>query len=179
MLNRPVAVALALVLLLFVMGLLLLGRARQPEFDAPSPSAATSDGSFTAEQQRPRGETTAPETTTQASYTDELGPFSPQRPGVEARIEECVLAEDKELCIKDLVADVAPGAEYIGARTELNIDDSGRNHKVLYYEDPALESCEFTRKVFDSEEETTYHSVIIAGLGAFSDETSEGCVIEY
>lgn len=168
----------ALVLLLSVVGLLFLDRGRQPALDITSSQTTTSSGGFTVEQQSPGDETAAVETTTEASYTDELGPFSPQIPGLEGRVEECVVAEDQELCIKDLVADIAPGTEYIGARTELNIDDSRRNQKVLYYEDPALESCEFTRKVFDSGE-TTYHSVIIAGSGAFSDQTSNGCVIEY
>lgn len=169
----------ALVLLLSVVGLLFLGRGRQPALDITSSQTTTSSGGFTVEQQSPGDETAAAERTTKASYADELGPFSPQSSGLEGRVEECTVAEDQELCIKDLVANVAPGAEYIGARTELNIDGSGRNQKVLYYEDPALESCEFTRKVFDSGEETTYHSVIIAGSGAFSDRTTSGCVIEY
>lgn len=188
-LNKPWAAALALLLLICTAYFFFVGRAEVPEaaaYDAPPPEAAdgvvdagATDGPDAEDGRGPEEEASPEGGNGEAAYGDELGPFSPQRPGVEARIEECVVAEDQEACVKDLVADVAPGAKYIGARTELNTDGSGRNQKVIYYEDPALESCEFTKKAFDSGADTTYHSVIIAGLGAFSDKKSEGCVIEF
>lgn len=187
-LNRPAAAVLALSLLLAVGGFLFFQQVNQTTVGAPATPAgesfSTEQGTTTertsvGSEDATTEETAASSETMAERYADGLGPFSPRRSGMEQRLQECNEARAQEECIKTLVADAAPRAGYIGARTELNKDGSGRNEKVLYYEDPDLKSCEYTRKEFDSGSGDTYYAVIIAGEGAFGDQASEECVIEF
>lgn len=174
-LNRPATVVLALAVLVAANALILYRYAPLPS--TPSGMDTTIEQAGPAEETTPT-ETTVPEES--FSYEDELGPFSPEISGMEERIEECETADNQESCITDLVAEVAPEAEYVGFRANLNIAGSGRTNRVLYYEDPALSTCEFTQQEFDGDEDrATYHTVVIAGQDTLGEDQDPECVGEF
>lgn len=143
-LNRPAAVLFALALLLTIGGFLLFANFNSTSVN-PSDGSVGETGEGSSMESDTTGETTsgtmdnaaseetvASDETTSEGYADDLSPFSPRRPSMEARVQECNEGRDQESCIEELVADAAPQAEYVGTRTELNKEGSERNEKVIY-----------------------------------------------
>jgi hypothetical protein len=89
-------------------------------------------------------------------------------------------------CVRRLVARVAPEAEYVRSRIDLNADGPGQNRNVLYFEDTTLRACEYT--MWEGEywtlqggvnTATTSYTVIIAGEGSYGEEQNgRNCVPE-
>ncbi len=95
-------------------------------------------------------------------------------PGLEEGLQACQEAESHERCLKEAVSKAVPEARYVGGSTELNTASPGRNNRVLYFEDPGLEICEFERQGLTTN--TDYLTVIVVGEGSFGAEAEPDCV---
>ena len=81
---------------------------------------------------------------------------------------------DDYLCIRERVAEIAPEAEYLGGRIDVETGGPAPNRYVLFFEDPATETCEFRRLEQVSEGTHTYYVAVVAGKGSYGRD----CVAE-
>lgn len=95
-------------------------------------------------------------------------PAPPEMPTLQGALREC--DGEQEECVREFVGKVAPRAEYAGGRTEVDATGSGQNHSVLYFEDPAMEPCEYEQPESGTSGATTSYTVVIAGKGSFAPE---------
>lgn len=90
-------------------------------------------------------------------------------PGEDAACE----AHDR-VCIRGLVEEISPGAEYVGGRVETGVEGPVAVSNVLYFEDPNLAPCRYRRLEGISNGRARYVAVV-AGEGSYERE-GDGCV---
>jgi hypothetical protein len=194
-LNTPKALVLVLVIALSVNGLLLLYQQGVTPPTVPPEEAAPDDIPDLPKQEeiippevreKTEGEEREREEEPELEENGESRPESneeegsdpdageePDLGGLGAAIREC--AGDRKRCVQEFVAGVAPGASYIGGRTELDIGGTRSNVEVLYFEYPELGTCEYEREEHEARNGTTY-TVILLGPGSFETERGEECI---
>lgn len=138
-------------------------------YAAPAPSAVT-EAAATHD-----GTTTAASATTAAPPSDDAATTGPpETPSLQRNMEECTGGQEE--CVREIVAEIAPKAEYAGGR--IDTDESGRSRTVLYFENPAMGSCEYARLEHVGGEASTDYVAIIAGEGSYEEEVESDCVPE-
>lgn len=125
-------------------------------FETPGPDASVSP------------EESAPESPA-ASITPVSG--GPDLEGLGEAIRGC--AGDRGECVRGFVAEVEPGARYLGGRVDLNAGGPGQNEEVLYFEGPTLGACESAKQEHQANDELRY-TVIVVGAGSF--ERGSECI---
>lgn len=81
-------------------------------------------------------------------------------------------------CIRALVAEAAPKAEYVGGRIDVDIDGPAPARNVLYFKDPTMGRCQYRQLERISDDASTHYVAIVAGDGSYRRENGENCVPE-
>lgn len=153
MLNSPMTVTVALVLVGIFIAAAYFSRGNQADGPGNGPGEGAGGASTSARER----------------------PSEPRRDPLREVIRDCDGSADG--CVKDVVARIAPEAEYVGGRTDAG--GSGQNNAVLYFADPDMEPCEYTRFTHAPTDRSALYTVVIAGEDSFGEEGGrDGCVPE-
>jgi hypothetical protein len=149
-----------------------------PEATTPSISTplSTPDSSVATlpEKASDTAEDSAPASTTTSPATDGTTPAgSPVPANLGEAISGC--KGDRKACLREFVTETSPEAKYVGGRTELGANGSGRNEDILYFEDPALGTCEPKRQEYEGDGGRAY-VVILVGRGSFASGEGSDCI---
>lgn len=117
--KQAVAVLALGVALILVAGVYLSLPARSPEELRKTPTSDSSDATVAS-----------------------AGPRLPETPTLQKAIRGCEVDREEE-CVQRFVAEAAPGAKYVGGRVDLDANRDNRNVRVMYFEAPSLEPCEY------------------------------------
>jgi hypothetical protein len=174
-LNTPTVALVVLIFFLAVNSFLLYRQVVMPTASAPStPSTPRADTGAVPEVSSELGGTTLSIPSAPAG-----GPPAESEMHASGGLRESIRRcdGDRKECVQKFVAATDPEATYIGSRTDLNANGSGRNKEILYFEDPNLGTCEHMRQEYVPNDRLTY-TVIILGQGSFESERGAECIPE-
>jgi hypothetical protein len=110
--------------------------------------------------------------------TDTADPTGPTNAEDSSPDKDGRCAGEDRVCIRERVSEVAPEAEYLGGRIDVEAGGPSPNRSVLYFEDPTLDPCEYKTMEQVPYDSSTSYVAIVAGKGSYGGENGRNCVPE-